>query len=95
MKIVLTENAERTYFEVVNKYSEIKAISFSKKTISILEMIKQNNYIGSKYQKTSFRKFIISHQVYLFYKVETKIIYVVLFWDNKRSPLSLDVVLSS
>lgn len=46
MKIVLTENAEKTYFDIINKFSETKAALFSKNTISILNMIEQNNHIG-------------------------------------------------
>jgi hypothetical protein len=95
MKIVITENAEKTYFDIINKFSETKAALFSKNTISILDMIEQNNHIGSKHKTTSYRKFLISHQVYLFYKIEPQIIYIVLFWDNKRNPLSLDIILSS
>lgn len=57
-------------------------------------MIEHNNQIGSRYKKTSYRKFLISNQVYLFYKIELQVIYVVLFWDNKRNPTNLDIVLS-
>jgi len=95
MKIVLTENAEKTYFDITNKYSENKATLFSKNTISVLQMIEQNNQIGSRYKKTSYRKFLMSNQVYLFYKIEYQIIYIVLFWDNKRNPANLDIILSS
>jgi len=35
MKIVLTENAQKTYFDITNKYSENKAALFSKNTISV------------------------------------------------------------
>lgn len=58
-------------------------------------MIKQNNHIGSKYKKTFYTKFLVSNRVYLFYKIEQEIIYIILFWDNKRNPLDLDVILSS
>lgn len=95
MTIVLTENAEKTYFYIVNKYSETKAASFSRKSISVLEIIQQNNHVGSKYKKTSYRKFLVSNEVYVFYKIEQEIIYVVLFWDNKRNPINLDIILSS
>ncbi|CAC9976058.1 hypothetical protein [Flavobacterium panici] len=95
MKIIITENAEKTYFELTNKYSENKAKLFSKKTIAILEMIQINNQIGSRYKKTAYRKFLITNQVYLFYRIEENIIYVTLFWDNKRNPLNLDIILSS
>ena len=66
MKVVLTENAEKTYFDIVNKYSVTKANLFSKNTVSILDIIIKNILIGSKYKKTSYRKFLISNQVYLF-----------------------------
>lgn len=95
MTILLTENAEKTYFDIVNKYSETKVTSFSKKSISILDMIQQNNHIGSKYKNTTYKKFLVSNEVYLFYKIEQEIIYIVLFWDNKRNPLNLDLILSS
>lgn len=95
MKIVLTESAEKTYFDIVNKYSETKAVLFSKNSISILDMIQKNNHIGSKYKKTFYRKFLVSNKVYLFYKIELEIIYVVLFWDNKRNSVDLDIILSS
>ncbi|MFH6988139.1 type II toxin-antitoxin system RelE/ParE family toxin [Flavobacterium collinsii] len=95
MKVLLTENAENTYFEIINKYSETKAKLFSKNTISILNMIAQNNHIGVKYKKTEYRKFLLSRQIYLFYRIEEEVLYVVLFWDNKRNPLNLDIELSS
>ncbi|KIQ14702.1 hypothetical protein RT99_22995 [Flavobacterium sp. MEB061] len=95
MKIEITKIAEETYSEIINKYSETKAASFSEKTISTLHMIEQNSQIGSKYKKTTYRKFLISSQVYLFYKIELQIIYIVLFWDNKRNPINLDIILSS
>ncbi|OMQ08990.1 hypothetical protein BXU01_18750 [[Flexibacter] sp. ATCC 35103] len=94
MTIVLTENAEKTYFDILNKYSETKVVSFSRKSISVLEIIQQNNQVGSKYKKTAYRKFLVSNEVYLFYKIEQEIIYVVLFWDNKRNPINLDIILS-
>jgi len=77
MKIVITENAEKSYFDITNKYSETKAALFSKNTVSILDMIQHNNHIGSKYKKTFYRKFLVSNQVYLFYKIEQNIIYIV------------------
>ena len=51
MKIEITKIAEETYYEIINKYSEAKAASFSKITISILHLIQQNNQIGSRYKK--------------------------------------------
>ena len=95
MVVKLTENAEKTFSQITSKYSDLRAAKFTNQTISTIEMILQNNKIGSKYKKTSFRKFLITNQVYLFYTIEKQIIYIVLFWDNKRNPLELDVILSS
>ena len=95
MKIVITENAEKAYFDIISKYSENKAASFSKQTISILEIIGQNSHIGSRYKKTSHRKFLLSNRIYVFYKIETGVIYVTMFWDNKRNPANLDSILGS
>lgn len=95
MNVKITELAEKTYFDIVNKFTDSRASIFSTKTISIIEIIVQNNEIGSKYKKTCYRKFLISHQVYLFYKIENQILYIILFWDNKRNPVDLDIILSS
>ncbi|PBI90242.1 hypothetical protein BSF41_19140 [Flavobacterium sp. ACN2] len=95
MKVKLTENAEKTFSQIISNYSDQKAAKFSNQTISTIEVIIQNNFIGSKYKKTSYRKFPISNQVFLFYLIEEKTIYIALFWDNKRNPLELDIILSS
>lgn len=95
MNVKLTENTEKTFSQIINKYSDFKAAKFSNQTISTIEMIVQNNHIGSKYKKTSFRKFLISNHVYLFYIIDNQTVYIILFWDNKRNPLELDVILSS
>lgn len=95
MKIQITENGSKTYEEIISKYSETKSRQFAIETLSILEMIEKNNFIGSGHKKTPYRKFLVSDQVYLFYKIDVKIIYVVLFWDNKRNPLDLEIILSS
>jgi hypothetical protein len=95
MKIKLTETAEKSFYEIVRKYTEKKTAEFSKTTFSVIKIISENNKIGARHQKTSYRKFLISNQVYLFYKIKIDVIYVVLFWDNKRNPLMLDIILSS
>jgi len=95
MELKITENGNKTYNEIISKYAEVKAKDFAKETISIIEMIENNNHIGSRYKKTPYRKFLVSSQIYLFYKIEFEVIYIVLFWDNKRNPLELDIILSS
>ncbi|MHC0445263.1 hypothetical protein ACWA1F_07620 [Flavobacterium sp. 3-218] len=95
MKIELTEIAKTTFSQIISHYTESKASEFSKKTVSIIEIISQNNHIGSRHKKTAFRKFLISHQVYLFYKIEKQILYIIIFWDNKRNPVDLEIILSS
>ncbi|MFC6248048.1 hypothetical protein [Flavobacterium psychroterrae] len=83
MKILFTDNAEKTYFDITNKYSQTKADSFAKKTIIILNLIQENNHIGSRHEKTSYRKFLISNHVYLFYKIEIQVIYFILGQQKK------------
>lgn len=95
MKVVLTETAEKTFSQIINNYNDTKSAKFSSQTISVIQMIVQNNQIGSKYKKTCFRKFLISNQVYLFYTIENQTLYISLFWDNKRNPTELDIILSS
>lgn len=95
MNVELTEIAEKTFFQIISNYKDSKSAKFSNQTLTTIQMIVQNNYIGSKYKKTRFRKFLISNQVYLFYTIEKEIIYIALFWDNKRNPTELDVILSS
>ncbi len=94
MNVELTETAEKTFFQIISKYNDSKSTKFSNQTISIMQMIAQNIHIGSKYKKTCFRKFLISNKVYLFYTIENQTIYIALFWDNKRNPAELDVILS-
>ncbi len=94
MNVELTKTAEKTFFQIISNYSDSKSIKFANETLVTIQMIVQNNYIGSKYKKTCFRKFLISNQVYLFYTIEKEIIYVALFWDNKRNPTELDIILS-
>lgn len=95
MKIQITETGSKTYEEIISKYSETKSRQFATEIISILDFIEKNNFIGSAHKKTPYRKFLVSEQIYLFYKIDLEIIYIVLFWDNKRNPLDLEIILSS
>ncbi|RED27059.1 hypothetical protein BD847_0991 [Flavobacterium cutihirudinis] len=95
MNIELTEIAEKTFFQIIQKYSDNKSNKFKIQVISTIQLIAQNNYIGSKYKKTSFRKFLVSNQIYLFYLIEKETLFIVLFWDNKRNPIELETILSS
>lgn len=95
MNVELTEIAEKTFFQIINSYNDSTSAKFSSQTISTIQMITQNRHIGSRYKKTCFRKFLISNKVYLFYTIEKQTIYIALFWDNKRNPAELDIILSS
>lgn len=95
MNVELTEIAEKSFTQIISNYNDSESAKFSSQTISTIQMIAQNNYIGSKYKKTCFRKFLISSKVYLFYTIENQTIYIALFWDNKRNPTELDNILSS
>jgi plasmid stabilization system protein ParE len=95
MNIELTEIAKKTFQQIISQYNEYKAAEFSKKTVSTIEIIANNNYIGSRYKATSFRKLLISNNVYLFYKIERQTLYIIVFWNNKRNPEDLEIVLSS
>jgi len=55
MIVKLTEIAEKTYTSIIDRFSDSKAKIFSEKTISTIEMIIQNNEIGSRYKKTCYR----------------------------------------
>lgn len=94
MNIQLTETAQKTFYQITSKYSDSQATKFSIKTVAAIEIIATNNCIGLRHKKTSFRKFLISNQVYLFYKIQNEILFIILFWDNKRNPLDLEVILS-
>lgn len=94
MNVELTETAEKTFFQIISKYNDSKSAKFSNQTIATIQMIVQNNHIGSKYKKTCFRKFLIYNKVYLFYAIEKQTIYIALFWDNNRNPTELDIILS-
>jgi hypothetical protein len=53
MNVKLTDIAEKTYFQITNKFSDSKAKIFSDKTMSVIEMITLNNQIGSRSKKNS------------------------------------------
>jgi hypothetical protein len=95
MEAILTEYARETYSDIEKYNSESNNKILFSNTISIIEMIEKNNLIGSVYKKTPYRKFLVSEQIYMFYKIGVSNIYIVLFWNNKRNPLDLDVILSS
>jgi hypothetical protein len=94
MNVEITEIAQKTFYQIISNYNDSKSAKFSSQTLSVIQTIAQNNHIGSKYKKTCFRKFLISNQVYLFYTIEKQTIYIALFWDNKRNPTELDVILN-
>jgi plasmid stabilization system protein ParE len=99
MKVEITENASKNYekiFEYITaKFSFKEATEFALKTIEIKEMISRNPKIGSQHKKTPYRKFLISKQTYLFYKIEKEVVYITLFWDTNRNPLDLEIILHS
>lgn len=99
MEIIWTNEAEQSYNSIadyiIGKWSLEVLNSFFDKTDEIIEIIKNNSEIGAPYKKTAYRQFLVSQQTYLFYKIEGDKIYLIVFWDNRKNPLTLDVILSS
>lgn len=97
MKIIWTETALESYEEIVNyishKFTMKEAVDFLDKTEARLVNISNNFEIGSQYKKTEYRKFLISKQTYLFYKIENQTIYLSVFWNNAKNPLGLNTIL--
>jgi hypothetical protein len=93
MEIIITETAELSYNKIKFYYNEKNKIQLAKETIHAIDLIKLNNLIGSVHKKTSFRKFLVNSDIYLFYSLDFKKINILLFWDNRKNPLELDNVL--
>ena len=97
MKIIWTETALESYEEIVNyikyKFTMKEAVDFLNKTEASLLIISNNIEVGSQYEKTEYRKFLVAKQTYLFYKVENQTIYLSVFWNNAKNPIGLNTVL--
>ncbi len=94
MEIIITEQAEISYNRIKFYYNEKNKIEFAKQTVHIIEIIKQNPLIGSIYNNTPFRKFLINQDIYIFYGLNNKKINILSFWDNRKHPLELDIMLN-
>ena len=70
-----------------------EAVDFLNKTEASLLIISNNIEVGSQYEKTEYRKFLVAKQTYLFYKVENQTIYLSVFWNNAKNPIGLNTVL--
>jgi plasmid stabilization system protein ParE len=99
MELVWTEEAENTYKkitdDILSKWSINELISFMDKTDEIIDLITQHNEVGMVYKKTVYRQFLITKQVYLFYRLEYQKIYLITFWNNRQDPINLDSVLTT
>lgn len=97
MIIIWTATALETYEEIVdyisNKFTMKEAVDFLDKTEATLVIISNNIDVGSQYKKTEYRKFLISKQTYLFYKIENQTIYLSVFWNNTKNPIGLNTIL--
>lgn len=97
MKIIWTETALESYEEIVDyisfKFTSKEAVDFLDKTEASLLIISNNFEVGSQYKKTGYRKFLIAKQTYLFYKIENQTIYLSVFWNNAKNPISLNTIL--
>lgn len=97
MKVIWTQTALDSFEEITDYIFErftVKEVNdFIDKSEERIYMILQNNSIGLQYKKTAYRQLFIAEQTYLFYRIDTDVIYLSLFWNNAKNPLDLNAVL--
>jgi hypothetical protein len=71
-------------------------IAFSEKlkneTFSVLDLILDYNFIGVPIRKTNYRSMMVFHYAIVYEVLENEI-FIVLFWDTRRNPKTLKVLL--
>lgn len=97
MRISWTQTAVESFEEITDyifeRFSAKEVNDFIIKSEERIHLILQNNSIGLQYKKTAYRQFLIAEQTYLFYRIESDVIYLLVFWNNAKNPLDLDRVL--
>jgi plasmid stabilization system protein ParE len=97
MRISWTQTAVESFEEITDyifeRFSAKEVNDFIIKSEERIHLILQNNSIGLQYKKTAYRQFLIAEQTYLFYRMESDVIYLLVFWNNAKNPLDLDRVL--
>ncbi|NJM79715.1 MAG: hypothetical protein HC854_09010 [Flavobacterium sp.] len=71
-------------------------IAFSEKlkneTSSVLDLILDYNFIGVPIPKSNYRSMLVFHYSIVYEVLESEI-FIVLFWDTRRNPKTLKVLL--
>jgi plasmid stabilization system protein ParE len=97
MRISWTQTAVESFEEITDyifeRFSAKEVNDFIIKSEERIDLIVHNNSIGLQYKKTAYRQFLIAEQTYLFYHIESDVIYLLVFWNNAKNPLDLDRVL--
>ncbi len=97
MKVIWTQTALDSFEEITDyifeRFTAKEVNDFIDKSEERINLIVQNNSIGLQYKKTAYRQFLIAEQTYLFYRINSDIIYLSVFWNNAKNPLDLDAVL--
>lgn len=96
-KIIWGEFAERQYQKALGFYFLKDNNITASETLSndvehILELIAINNYLGKPIEKTNFRSIVIGCYL-IIYEVTDNEIIIILFWDTRRNPEILKILL--
>ena len=97
MRISWTQTAVESFSAITDyifeRFSAKEVNDFIIKSEERIDLIVHNNSIGLQYKKTIYRQILIAEQTYLFYRMESDVIYLLVFWNNAKNPLDLDRVL--
>lgn len=91
MKIIWTNTAENSLDDIINdiikKFSINEASTFHSKVFEIIDNLKIYPEMGKVYN-SSYRKFVITKQTSLFYRVDynSQTIYINYFFYNRKNP---------
>ncbi len=91
MREIWTAEAKNTFYDNIQylkkQWSVNEVNTFVKKSFKIIDIIKTNPEIGQYDERWGCRKFLVTSQVYLFYKVGKKNLILITFWNNYQKPI--------
>lgn len=99
MKVVWTDEAEINIQQIIdyifNKFTKKEVDGFLEKVDKTVDNIINYPEIGLVYEKTIYRKILVSKQTYCFYRLENDKIILVAFFNNTQNPNKLLNILFS
>jgi plasmid stabilization system protein ParE len=94
--IIWSTLAEITFADeiefIMQKWNQVEVDKFDDLVKENLIRLSKNTLIGNQKRNESFYSVVISKQTTLYYSIsdEKKTIHLILFWNNKQNPKSLE-----